>query len=331
MKTAGSSHSKEQVLALLCAGNGPVSGEEMSRSLGKSRAAVWQWIQELRADGYEIDASPRRGYTLIGTPDRLYSWEIARHLKTAALGRAIEYRPSVDSTNDLAKSLAKEGALEGLVVVAEEQVAGKGRRGRSWSSPFGEGVWSSTILRPAFSPYDAPKMALVAALATARAIDECTTLEASVKWPNDVLVSGRKVCGILVEMDAEIDQVRYLVVGVGINANVRETAIPKEARESATSLKAELGKPVNRSRLLAALLNHLEPLYLRMQREGFGDILGELRERTHTLGRPVRVIESDGAWDGFARDIARDGALLVETADGDVRSVYAAEVSVCAT
>lgn len=328
MKEAEGSHYKERVLALLRDSKGTVSGQDISRTLGKSRAAVWQWIEELRGDGYEIDASPRRGYTLVGVPDRLYPWEIAMHLRTEVVGKAIEYRESVGSTNDVAKALAKDGAPEGLVVVAEEQVAGKGRRGRSWSSPLRQGVWSSTILRPELSPYEAPKMALVAALATVLAIEDVTPLQAAVKWPNDVLVAGKKVCGILVEMDAEIDQVRYLVVGVGINANLPLSAIPDDARPNATSLKAELGRHVERNALLAALLNHLEHLYLGWQSDGFHRILDEIRRRTHTIGRHVRVLEGETAWEGFARAIADDGALVVETHAGVVRPVYAAEVSV---
>ena len=318
---------KEQVLAALKAAGDYVSGEEISRGLQKSRAAVWQWIEELRRDGYEIEASPRKGYRLLRSPDRLFPWEVAPYLTTAFVGRRIEYRPSVDSTNELARSLARQGAAEGLVVVAEEQTAGRGRRGRAWRSPWGKGVWSTTLLRPAVSPYEAPKMALVAALATAQAIEEATGLAATVKWPNDVLVAGRKVCGILVEMEAELELVRFLAVGIGVNANLTPEEIPPEARQYAGSLMTALGRPVDRRALCGALLNRLEAEYLRWQREGFNAVLVDLRRRTEMLGRPVRVFDGDGAWDGVARDIAADGALLVE-AEGRVRPVYAAEVSV---
>lgn len=319
---------KEHVLATLAEAEDYISGEAVSRAVNKSRTAVWQAVEELRQLGYAIDAAPRRGYRLLSRPDRLYPWEVAPYLTTAVIGHRMEYHASVGSTNDVAKSLAKEGAPEGLVVVAEEQQSGKGRRGRSWSSPFGRGVWSSTVLRPDLPPYEAPKVALWTALATVRAIEEVTGLAPEVKWPNDVLVHHKKVCGILVEMDAEIDRIRFVVIGVGINANLEMQDIPEEARPHASSLMMELGSPVDRRRLLAGLLNHLEVLYEQWQAEGFGSLLESIRARTGMLGTRVVVMEASHTWEGTARDISADGALLVEADDGTVRPVYAAEVSI---
>lgn len=318
---------KQELLRLLDQGDRPVSGEALSRMLGKSRTAVWQWIEELRADGYVIEAAPRRGYTLVSRPDRLYAWEVQGLLSTAFVGRHYEYHLSVESTNDVAKTRAKEGAPEGLVVVAEEQVKGRGRRGRSWASPFGLGVWVSVLLRPRIAPTEAPKGALVAALAVAEAVGEATGLEAAIKWPNDVLVAGKKVSGILVEMDAELEEVRSLVVGVGINANVPLDAIPPEARDRATSLMEAAGQKVDRRRLLAAFLSRLEERYKSWLRDGFGRLLPELRERTAYLGEPVRIVQSSREWHGVALDLADDGALLVRDARGNITPVYAAEVS----
>lgn len=318
---------KEVILQALAKADGPVSGEALSRAVGKSRTAIWQWIKELRADGYVIDAAPNRGYRLLARPDRLFPWEIQSRLSTRIIGHTIEYRHVVDSTNDLAKSLAKEGAAEGLVVVAEEQQKGRGRRGRSWASPFGLGVWVSVVLRPPIPPYEAPQAALVAALATAGAIEATAGIEAAIKWPNDILVTGRKTAGILVEMDAELEEVRSLVVGVGINANLPREAIPEEARARATSLMEATGRKVDRIALLAAFLTQLEAGYLQWIDKGFDAILPTLRAKTAYLGERVEVIEAARTWHGIARDLASDGALLVEDAGGRRVPVYAAEVS----
>ena len=319
---------KEEVLRALGESSGYVSGEEISRAVGKTRTAVWQWIEELRADGYVIDAATRRGYRLVSRPDRIYPWEIARHLDTEFIGKTIHYHEYIGSTNDEAKQVARNGATEGTVIVAEGQVKGRGRRGRSWASPFGAGVWSSTILRPKISPYDAPKVALVSALAVVRAIREVTELDASIKWPNDVLVDGRKVSGILVEMDAELDNVRALVLGIGINANVPQDAFPEDAKESAISLSAAAGRTLDRARLLGRTLTHLEAVYVEWMEKGFDTLLDALRENTATLGREVRVIEAEGEWGGVAVDLAQDGALVVVDDQGARRTVYAAEVTI---
>lgn len=318
---------KERVLEALQRAGGYVSGEAISAELQKSRTAVWQWIAQLREAGYEIEASPRRGYRLLSRPDRLYPWEVKRHLRTQILGRQMEYSLRVGSTNDVAKARAKEGAPEGLVVVAEEQLAGRGRRGRSWSSPFGLGVWSSTLLRPRITPFEAPQTALIAALAVARAIERSTCLAAEVKWPNDVLLQGKKVSGILVEMDAELERVRWLVVGIGINANLPAEALPEEARSSATSLLLATGRPVDRAALLARVLEELERAYIAWQEGGLGPLLAEVRGRMGMLGREVTVAGQRERWTGRAVDVAGDGALLVER-DGEVIPVHAADVSV---
>lgn len=319
---------KDDVLKALGQTPGFVSGEEISRMLGKTRTAVWQWIEELRADGYVIEAVTRRGYRLISRPDRLYPWEIVRYLETEYVGKFIHYHEYIDSTNDEAKQLARGGASEGTVVVAEAQVKGRGRRGRSWASPFGVGVWSSTILRPDISPYDAPKGALLSALAVVRAVKDVVGIDAVIKWPNDVLVEGRKVSGILVEMDAELESVRSLVIGIGVNANVPLEAIPEDARPSATSLHAASGGSVDRARFLGRLLTHLERLYDAWSRSGFDRLLCAIRDKTITVGQQVRVTEPAGVWEGRAIDLADDGALVVVDGSGKPRSVYAAEVSI---
>ena len=319
---------KAEVLKALSESDGFVSGEEISRAVGKTRTAVWQWIEELRADGYVIEAVTRRGYRLVSRPDRVYPWEIERHLDTRFVGRKIHYHEYIGSTNDEAKLAVRNGAPEGTVVVAEAQVKGRGRRGRSWVSPYGAGVWSSAILRPKISPYDAPKVALIAALAVVRGIEEATGVGAEIKWPNDVLVGGRKVAGILVEMDAEIETVRAIVVGMGVNANVPMDALPAEVRATAGSLSDAAGVKIDRALLLGRMLTHLERLYVAWTKRGFDGLLPELKEKTATLGKRVRVIEAASEWEGKALDIAPDGALIVEDGARAPRRVYAAEVSI---
>lgn len=321
-------HVKQWVLEALADAGGYVSGEEISQKLNKSRTAVWQSIAALREDGYVIEAAPRRGYRLIQRPDRLFPWEVLPRLKTKRLGRLYEYRDSVDSTNNLVKALAKDGASEGLVAVAEEQTSGRGRRGRSWSSPYGLGLWMSVLLRPDMSPFDAPKTALMAALAVSRAVREATGLSTSVKWPNDVLTNGRKMSGILVEMDAELESVRSLIIGIGANVNLDLSHIPEDARNHATSLKLELGEKVDRIALLTGILHQLEIVYDTWREHGFDPILQAVRQETATLGKPVRVVEGSSKWEGLAVDIAADGSLLVQKSDGHIQPVYAGEVSV---
>lgn len=318
---------KREIVAALIGAGGYVSGEALSRAVGKSRAAVWQWIEELRADGYVIEAAPRRGYRLLSRPDRLFPWEIQARLATRFVGCQVEYYERVESTNDLAKSLAKADAPEGLVVVAEEQVKGRGRRGRSWASPYGLGIWVSVVLRPAIPPREAPKAALVAALAVARATEETAGVAAQVKWPNDVLLGGRKVAGILVEMDAELEEVRSLVIGVGINANLPLHAIPEEARDQATSLMEATGHKVDRVEVLARFLTHLETCYVQWMTCGFSPLLAALRQKAAYLGEPVRIVEANRVWEGTAIEIAPDGALLVRDSKGEVVPVYAGDVS----
>lgn len=309
------------------AGPRAVSGEELGEALGVSRAAVWKHVAALRRDGYEIEASPRRGYRLVGRPDRMFPWEIRRRLPAGSLGRFVVYETEVDSTNDVAAEHAAAGAPEGLLVVAEAQRKGKGRRGRSWASPFGKGVWSSLLLRPSIAPAQATWMGLLAGVAVAAALRRDWGLPAGVKWPNDVEVAGRKIAGILVEMEAEMEAVSYIIVGAGINANLERGDFPEEARETATSLRLELGRPVDRVRLLCGCLEAFTARYRAAQRKGFEAVRPELEELSTTLGQDVRIIDGERSWEGRARRIAEDGALIVWDGRKE-RPVHSGDVSV---
>lgn len=247
---------------------------------------------------------------------------LAERLGTRVVGRYIRWHDRLPSTNDLAMSLAEIQVPEGTVIVAEEQTAGRGRLGRPWVSPRG-GVWLSVIFRPRFGLAQAPLLGFAAAVATARAIRATTGALARLKWPNDVLVNGRKVAGILVDAGPAGE---WLVVGIGINANVSQEALPQDPDRPATSLAHELGEPVDRGVLARTLLRELDRLYLDLQEGRVLPVLRRWREMADTLGRPVRVQTATGVLEGVADDVAEDGALLLRLADGTLRRVVAGDV-----
>lgn len=305
-----------------------ISGQEISTRLGVSRTAIWKHIRSLREAGYEIESHSKVGYRLIETPDRLFGHELAALLKGKVFGQQVIYREKVTSTNELAKELAQKGTAQGTVVIAEEQTGGKGRLGRVWYSPPGQGLWFSVILRPEINPVDASKLTLMSAVAVARTIRELTGIPAGIKWPNDVLIDQRKVCGILVEMSAEIDKINYIVVGVGVNVSLDEAKIPAEIDGVAISL-AELEKlKVTRVELLAALLNNLDNLYEEFLAGKFKEILTYWKEMSITLNRWVRVMSGNEAEEGIAFDLDDDGALILMKEDGSVKRILSGDVSV---
>jgi BirA family biotin operon repressor/biotin-[acetyl-CoA-carboxylase] ligase len=304
-----------------------VSGEEISRRLNVSRTAVWKHIQALKEEGYDIEGHSRRGYRLCAAPDLLLPEELCPHLTTTRLGRCISYLTTTDSTNNEAKKLAAAGCPEGQIVVAEEQVSGRGRLARGWFSPFAKGVWFSIVLRPPFSPQEAPKCTLLAAVAVSRAIRRTTGVECGIKWPNDILFAGRKLVGILTEMSAEMDAINYIVIGIGINVNVEADDLPSELKEIAGSLTMAAGRPFSRVDVLATVLSELERLYDRTINEGFAALLAEWRQESVTLGQAVDVVGSGQKFTGVAEDIDSDGALLVRT-DTGLERVLAGDVSI---
>ena len=315
------------VLELLRAAGGYISGEKMAERLGVTRAAVWKKIAALRDAGYDISSAPRSGYVLRSAPDRLIETEISQDLKTALVGRKVICYDAVDSTNLVLKKLAREGAEDGTVVVADSQGTGRGRMERAFFSPPGKGIWVSILLRPTFLPQDAPKCTLMAAVAVARAM-EAFGLRAEIKWPNDILHDGRKLVGILTEMSAEMDRVNYVVIGIGINVNIAPEDFPAELRAIATSLMQMKGAPMPRVAFLQELLRALDDLYTSVQREGFAPVLAAWREYAVTLGQEVRVIGPAGVeFEGVAADIDAEGALLVDMAEGR-RRVLAGDVSI---
>ncbi|MBU7007832.1 biotin--[acetyl-CoA-carboxylase] ligase [Phosphitispora fastidiosa] len=304
-----------------------VSGEEISQILGVSRTAIWKHIKKLKEDGYRIESHSRIGYRLVHVPDRLFTHELEGLLTGKLIGSYIVYRETVNSTNDLAKELAREGAESGTVVIAEEQTGGKGRMGRKWHSPEGEGLWFSVILRPPISPSEAPKITLVAAVALAKAIRELNGIEAGIKWPNDILISGRKLAGILTEMSAEIDRVNYVIVGIGVNVNLDSEKLAEGLSETATFIEKESCGQVSRLRLLSGILDRFDVLYEEFINGHFSSILSLWKEMSVTINRWVRVTSIAGVDEGIAFDIDAEGALLLMKKDGSMKRVLSGDVT----
>ena len=301
------------------------SGQAMADSLGITRAAIWKAIENLRADGYDIESVKATGYKLKGVPDTLGEREILPGLKTGVLGKKIIRLTEVDSTNTYASKLAVDGEPEGTVVIAEHQTAGRGRLGRKWVSPPGLNIYASIILRPKVPPRDAPLVTFVAAVALARTVRGLYNLDAGIKWPNDLLINGRKSAGILTEMSAEPELVRHIILGVGIDVNMPREDFPKEIKDISTSVMLELGRKVNRAELMRRFLEELEKSYLMMVDGRRADILDEWRSLSVTLGRNVRVTSHAGEKTGFARDINTEGGLILEV-DGKEETVTSGDV-----
>lgn len=318
---------KTEILRYLKEADGYLSGQELCERLGVSRTAVWKVIRQLQEDGYEIEAVRNRGYRLAESGDVYTREELQSVISTRVTGKNLVFLDMVDSTNTRAKQLAEAGAPDGTLVVAETQSAAKGRRGRSWMAPAGTGVWFSLLLRPQIEPEHASMMTLVAAMAVEKGIRETTGLHGRIKWPNDVVMDGKKVCGILTEMSADMDSVNHVVVGIGINANIRE--FPEELREKATSLFLASGQVVKRAGLLNAVLLAWEEYYGRyLQTEDLSLLAKEYNEKLAGLHGRVQVLAPKGDYTGISHGINHRGELLVEREDGTVTEVMSGEVSV---
>lgn len=303
-----------------------VSGQQISKDLHVSRTAIWKHINVLKERGYIFESSTRKGYRLIYAPNLLTPLEIDSALHTETFGRHVVYLESTQSTNEEAKKIAREGAEEGTIVVAEEQITGHGRLARGFYSPFAKGIWFSLILRPKFFPMEASKCTLLAAVGVCRGIRRIGLADAGIKWPNDILVHGKKLVGILTLMSASMEKIDYIIMGIGINTGIKKNEFPEDFREGATSFLNE-GINVSRKDLLAAILGELEKEYSIAQNEGFDKVLDDWRALSVTLGQEVRVIFGDDSYTGKAVDIDRDGCLLVNTGS-EVKRVIAGDVSI---
>ena len=321
---------RDEVLALLKAREGkPLSGEEMSRALGVSRAAVWKAMESLRDEGYVISSAPRRGYALEGSPDRLSAGELAGALAGRRVGRALVCLETVDSTNNEVKRRALAGAADGLAVVAEQQTGGRGRRCRSFVSPAGEGLYLSVLLRPRCPLEEVSTLTAWTAVAVCNAVERVCGVRPGIKWPNDVILDGRKLCGILteLELEAETAALRHVVVGVGINLTQTAADFGPEVAPVAVSLAQALGRAPRRAEMAAAVLAALDELYAAFPAERAA-WLERYRADCLTLGRTVRLLRAGEEEEAFAEAVDDAFALVVRRADGSREAVSSGEVSV---
>jgi BirA family transcriptional regulator, biotin operon repressor / biotin---[acetyl-CoA-carboxylase] ligase len=303
-----------------------VPGPKIASEIGATRSNVWQWIEKLRALGVEIKGHPASGYQLAKLPDILAPGLLRPELGEIEIGRKIVHYFRVTSTNSVALKLAAEGAPQGTVVVAEEQTAGRGRSGRAWYSEKSSGIYASVILRPPLAPAAAPALTLMAGVAAHRALSASTGLAVDIRWPNDLLVHGKKVCGILTEMSAELDRLHSVVLGVGVNVNHRE--MPAELKSTATSLRIEGKKPYARLSLAAALLKELDRHYQMLLEGGSAAIVSAWEEASSfARGRRVRVVASSGAYVATTAGLDSTGALRVRLEDGREELLVAGEVT----
>jgi BirA family biotin operon repressor/biotin-[acetyl-CoA-carboxylase] ligase len=305
-----------------------ISGEQLSRELNMSRTAVWKHVNALRALGYRVEAITSMGYKLISSPSLLLPLEIKNGLKTEFIGHNIYWEYEVDSTNTLASQLAEKGASEGTVVVSECQKQGRGRMGRTWISQPEIGIYLSLVLRPDFVPMKAPCITFMSAIAVVEALEQSLGMKAEIKWPNDVMIGGKKVSGILTELKAEMECVHYVIVGIGINVN--NTKFPKAFRDRVTSLSLELKEKVPRIKIVQALLQALERWYVITLGESGERTFNRWRELSCTLGNRVEVNVGDESLKGIATRLGPDGSLYLQLDSGVEKQILAGDITMVA-
>lgn len=317
---------KAEILTILKDTDGYVSGQELCERFGVSRTAVWKAMNQLKKEGYEIESVQNKGYHLVKTPDILSKNELVSIRKTKWVGTEICYFDVTDSTNTQAKSLGEGDAPNGTLVVAGKQESGRGRRGRSFESPAGTGIFMTLLLRPEIEPQNASMLTLVSALAVAKGIEHMVDLPVQIKWPNDIVINGKKVCGILTEMSAQMDYVNYIVIGIGINVSNEE--FPEEIKDVATSIYLESGKHVNRAMLIEKIWEEFEDYYeLYEKTQDLSSLVKEYDSYLVNRGQKVRVLDSKEPYEGKAMGITDRGELIVDTWEAR-RLVSAGEVSV---
>lgn len=317
---------KKKILALLREGDTYVSGQEICDKLNISRTAVWKYVHILQQEGYQIESVKKRGYRFVKAPDCLTAEEIVSQLNTKVFAQKTIYHEEIDSTNEEAKRLAEQGAIHGELIVSDYQSRGKGRRGKTWISSKGNCIYMSVILRPDMESQYAAGLTLVAALAVSKGIDKLGC-ETKIKWPNDVIINGKKVCGILTEMSSEIDYINYVVVGIGINVN--DDQFPPEIDSMATSIKLETGKLQNRAKLVSYIMEAMEEYYLLYRKTNdLSLLLDEYNKKLVNIGEKVKLIKKGEEQTRIALGIDETGALIVRDEDGVTEKIISGEVSV---
>lgn len=318
---------KEEILRLLRSAGGYISGQELCNRFGVSRTAVWKAINQLKEAGYEIEAQQNKGYRLMAAPDLMTEAEIKSLMHTEWVAKEVLYFDTIDSTNTKAQELAEKGYPSGTLVVADKQESGKGRRGRSWVSPSGTGIFMTLMIKPDINPNNASMLTLVAALAVAKAITSVTGEEALIKWPNDIVVNSKKVCGILTEMNAQFDYINHIVVGIGIN--VHNESFPEEISQMASSLMVEAGgKRFHRAQIIAETMSYFEQYYdTFLKTQDLSALVREYDELLVNMNKAVRVLDPKEPFDGKAMGITPKGELIVDTWESR-KLVSSGEVSV---
>ena len=318
---------KEEILRLLRSADGYISGQELCNRFGVSRTAVWKAINQLKEAGYEIEAQQNKGYKLMAAPDLMTEAEIKSLMHTEWVAKEVLYFDTIDSTNTKAQELAEKGYPSGTLVVADKQESGKGRRGRSWVSPSGTGIFMTLMIKPDINPNNASMLTLVAALAVAKAITSVTGEEAMIKWPNDIVVNSKKVCGILTEMNAQFDYINHIVVGIGIN--VHNESFPEEISQMASSLMIEAGgKRFHRAQIIAETMSYFEQYYdTFLKTQDLSALVREYDELLVNRNKSVRVLDPKEPFDGKAMGITSKGELIVDTWESR-KLVSSGEVSV---
>jgi BirA family transcriptional regulator, biotin operon repressor / biotin---[acetyl-CoA-carboxylase] ligase len=305
-----------------------LSGQALADIAGCSRTAIWKHIEELRKEGFVLEAVRKKGYRVIETPDSVTESKIRLGLQTKSLGRVIHYEESVQSTQRIAHVLAGDGASEGTLVIADEQTAGRGRLMREWHSSKGTGIWMSLILKPLLSPQKAPQFTLITAVAVVQAIEEVTDLHPQIKWPNDILIDGKKVTGILTELQAESDKINSIIIGIGMNVNHTNEHFPDELQKIATSLAIEQGEPLSRSEIVQKVLERIEALYSMYMKEGFTPVKLLWESYAISIGKKIRARTINGTIEGRALGITDEGVLKIEDSAGTIHQIYSADIEV---
>ncbi|MEH7415136.1 biotin--[acetyl-CoA-carboxylase] ligase [Neobacillus drentensis] len=319
---------KKLLDAFTDAGESFLSGQYLAELIGCSRTAVWKQMEDLRKEGFTLEAVRNKGYRIVKTPEQITADEIRLGLITNFIGKNIHYEESVESTQKIAHQLSNDDVPEGTVVIAEEQRSGKGRLNRSWHSPKYSGIWMSLILRPNIPLTKAPQLTLLTAVAIVQAIEEVTSLEPEIKWPNDILLSGKKITGILTELQAEADQIHSVIIGMGINVNQSKEDFPTELHDTATSLAIENGAPLSRAELIKSVFKHFEKLYVLYLEQGFSPIKLLWEGYAVSIGKNLKARTLTSVIEGKALGITDDGVLKLEDMTGVIHHIYSADIEI---
>ncbi len=303
-----------------------ISGQKLSEELHISRSAVWKHMNELKKDGYAIESKSNLGYRIIHHPDKVSENTVKWGLDTKWLGKKVIHKDTVSSTQLIAHQAAQTNAVHGTVIIADEQTGGRGRMGREWHSAKHTGVWMSIILKPAILPYLAPQLTLLAATVLADTLYDHTAIKPQIKWPNDILISEKKTAGILTEMQAEQDQIQYVVIGIGLNVNQSSADFPDDLRQSATSLKSETGRSWNIITLIQSILTAFEDAFDSYMINGFPKVKAKWESYGFKIGEKIHVYTPKQDWQAIFHGIAGDGALLIKTDEDEIKKLYSAEI-----